>query len=55
MSSKVRENRTVGISYWILSLVLLAAYALEGIKDNPLCVFCRLQSALSVCSVYRVK
>ena len=34
MNNKIRENRTVGISYWILSIILLLAYALEGIKGN---------------------
>lgn len=34
MNNKIRENRTVGISYWVLSIVLLLAYALEGIKGN---------------------
>ncbi|MGN0385488.1 MAG: methyl-accepting chemotaxis protein [Lachnospiraceae bacterium] len=34
MSSKARENKTVAISYWVLSVVLLAAYAVEGIKGN---------------------
>ncbi len=34
MSSKARENKTVAISYWVLSMVLLVAYALEGIKGN---------------------
>ena len=34
MNSKAKENKTVAISYWVLSIVLLAAYALEGIKGN---------------------